>query len=291
MYRAKDSGRDAEELANDAVRAGAGARAQLERALDGAFDRGEMHVYWQPIVSIDTGRVLRAEALMRWIHPGLGHVSPLEFIPLAEDNGAIVPLGRWVLAEACRQWSKWRAAFGADAPGVAVNLSPRQLRDGRLREHVAALMVKHHVPAGALTFEITEAALLNASPATIQALSGLRDLGCSIELDDFGTGFSSLSSLADFRVDGLKLDRRFLSGRDRDDRAAAIAQAVLAMAQALGLRATAEGVETEEQLEWLRARGCPEAQGHLFSRAVPAAELSSLLGEAPPVRAAAASSP
>jgi diguanylate cyclase (GGDEF)-like protein len=277
MYRAKDAGRDSEELASDAMRAGASARAQLVRALSGALDRGEIHVNWQPIVSVETGQVLRAEALMRWEHPGLGHVSPLEFIPLAEENGSIVPLGRWVLEHACEQWAAWRAEYGDRAPGVAVNLSPRQLKDARLRDQIETLLLRHRMPPGALTVEITETVLLEAGPQTVQTLAALRELGCSIELDDFGTGFSSLSTLEAFHVDGLKIDRSFVGGRKRDDRAAAIAEAVLAMAQALGIRATAEGVETTDQLEWLRARGCPEAQGYLFSRPVTAAALTPML--------------
>jgi diguanylate cyclase (GGDEF)-like protein len=277
MYRAKAAGRDAQEVASDAIRAGASARAQLERALSGALERDEIHLSWQPIVATDTGRVLRVEALMRWVHPGLGHVSPSEFIPLAEDNGSIVQLGRWALDSACAQWAQWRKLLGASTPSIAVNLSPRQLRDSRLLEQVAALLARHQMPDGALSVEITEGALLDASPVTIQTLSGLRRLGCTIELDDFGTGFSSLSSLAEFNVDGLKIDRSFVSGRSRDGRAAAIAQAVLAMATALGMRATAEGVETAEQLSWVRSRGCPEAQGYLFSRPLEAAAITELL--------------
>ena len=292
MYRAKDAGRDAAELASDALRAGASARAELERALAGALERGEISLHWQPVVSTATGRIVRAEALMRWTHPGLGPVPPLEFIPLAEENGSIVELGRWALETACAQWADWHAEMGPDGPAVAVNLSPRQLRDGMLPEQVAELLARHRMPPGALTMEITEGVLLDAGPATIRALDALRRLGCSIELDDFGTGASSLSSLAEFSVDGLKIDRSFVSGRADGPRAAAIAQAVLAMASALGLRATAEGVETEEQLAWLRSRGCPEAQGYLFSRPLPAAGLTGLLtarAPAPPPARAAAS--
>ncbi|MFL5845196.1 MAG: putative bifunctional diguanylate cyclase/phosphodiesterase [Solirubrobacteraceae bacterium] len=277
MYRAKAAGRDGEEVASDDIRDGASARAQLERALGGALDRDEITLHWQPIVASDTGRVLRVEALMRWEHPSLGPVSPLEFIPLAEDNGSIVTMGRWALETACAQWACWREAIGDGAPAIAVNLSPRQLRDGELLDRVQGMLASHAMPPGALSVEITEGALLDASPVTIQTLSGLRRMGCSIELDDFGTGFSSLSSLAEFNVDGLKIDRSFISGRSRDGRGAAIAQAVLAMATALGMRATAEGVETFEQLSWLRARGCPEAQGYLFSRPLPAARLTTLL--------------
>ena len=277
MYRAKDAGRDGEAVVSEAMRAGASARAELEGALGGALERGEIRMHWQPIVSTVTGEIVRAEALMRWVHPGLGYVSPLEFIPLAEETGSIVELGRWALEEACAQWEHWRRRFGPASPGVAVNLSPRQLKDGGLTDHVAALLRRHRMPAGSLTVEITEGVLLDANPTTVLTLGRLRAHGCTIDLDDFGTGYSSLSSLEDFSVDGLKIDRRFVSGRKRDSRAGAIAEAVLAMASALGLRATAEGVETPEQLEWLRSRGCHEAQGFLFARPQPAEAFEALL--------------
>jgi diguanylate cyclase (GGDEF)-like protein len=289
MYRAKDSGRDAEELASEAVRAGASARAQLERALNGALDRGEIRLHWQPIVSVAGGRIVRAEALLRWDHPGLGFVSPIEFIPLAEETGCILELGRWVLERAGVQWALWRERHGAGAPAVAVNLSPRQLKDPLLADQVARLIERHAMPAGALTVEITEGALLDAGATTARNLARLRELGCCIDLDDFGTGYSSLASLDRFHVDGLKIDRRFVGGHGRGDRGAAIAEAVLAMADALGLRATGEGVETPAQLAWLRARGCAEVQGFLFSRPVPADRLEALLATpaGPPSPAAA----
>jgi len=282
MYRAKQSGRDGEAVASASMRENATARARLERALRGALDRGEMRLCFQPIVATASEQLVRAEALMRWEHPELGPVSPLEFIPLAEDNGSIVELGRWAMAEACAQWAGWRARHGARAPGVAVNLSPRQLKDAGLHTHVAALIERYDIPRGGLTVEITESALLEASPSIVRSLTRLRAMGCAIELDDFGTGYSSLSSLADFQVDGIKIDRRFVSGPERDGRAGAIAEAVLAMAGALGLRTTAEGVETREQLAWLRALGCPEAQGYLLGRPGDAAAIDRVLagGEA-----------
>ena len=244
MYRAKDTGRDAQQVASPALRADASERTRLALALDGSLERGEIRLVWQPVVSVPTGETVRVEALMRWEHPGLGHVAPSDFIPIAEDNGAIVPLGRWALEEACAQWARWRAALGPATPGIAVNLSPRQLRDVGLRSQIQTLITRHAMPRGALTVEITEGSLLDATPASIRTLARLRELGCSIELDDFGTGFSSLSSLEKFHVDGLKIDRSFISGRATNARAGAIAEAVLAMALALGLRATAEGVET-----------------------------------------------
>ena len=279
MYRAKDAGRDCAELASPSMRAGASARAQLERALDGALERDEMRIYWQPIVSLTDGRIVRLEALSRWVHPGLGWVSPLEFIPIAEETGFIVGLGRWVLEQACAQWEQWHEQHGPDTPGIAVNLSPRQLNDPELHELVAGLLARHRMPPGTLCVEITEGVLLEAGPATEHALAGLRSLGVELDLDDFGTGFSSLSSLERFHVDGLKIDRAFVAGRERDPRSGAIVEAVLLMARALGVRATAEGVETTEQLTWLTKVGCEHAQGFHFARPQPAAEVEALLAE------------
>ena len=278
MYRAKDAGRDAEELASPAMRAGASARAQLERALGGALAREEIELYWQPIVAVADARAVRFEALCRWNHPGLGWVSPLEFIPIAEDTGFIVELGRWVLERACAQWAHWRELHGTDSPGVAVNLSPRQLNDPYLLELVAGLTARHRMPPGSLCAEITESALLDAGRSTEQALAGLRSLGVEIELDDFGTGFSSLSSLERFHFDGLKIDRSFVTGRQRDARAGEITEALLAMARTLGLRAVAEGVETAEQLAWLTGAGCELAQGYYFARPQPAAGIDAMIG-------------
>jgi diguanylate cyclase (GGDEF)-like protein len=277
MYRAKQAGRDGEHLASDAMRAGASARIELERALGGAIERDEIELYWQPIVCLQTGRVHRAEGLLRWNHPSIGPVGPLEFIPVAEETGAILDLGRWVLAQACLQAERWQQTHGDLAPGAAVNLSPRQLRDTELTGEVERLLARHHLAPGTVTVEITEGVLLDGGPATAQVIESLQALGVSIELDDFGTGYSSLSSLERFRVDGLKIDRRFVSGRQRDGRGRAVVEALLMMARALGLRATAEGIETEEQLAWLRSLGADFGQGYLFARPAPAAAIDLLV--------------
>ncbi len=287
MYRAKQAGRNSEQVASASMRAGATARARLERALDGALEREEIRLYWQPIVAMATGEVIRVEALMRWDHPGLGWVSPIEFIPLAEETGFIVDLGRWAMAEACGQAAQWRTEHGAAAPGIAVNLSPRQLRDPLLLDLVGDLLTRHQLPAGMVCAEITEGVLLDGTAGTKQVLESLRELGVHLDLDDFGTGYSSLSSLEQFAVDGLKIDRRFVAGRDRDARAGAIVEALLVMARALGLRATAEGVETVAQRDWLASLDCDLAQGFLFARPQPADQVERLFGAgAPPAPAA-----
>jgi len=288
MYRAKEGGRDAERLASAAMRAGASARASLERALTGAMDRDEIRLHWQPIVSMASGYTQRAEALLRWDNPDLGSVSPMEFIPVAEETGLIVELGRWALAQACAQAAGWRAAHGERAPAVAVNLSPRQLRDPAIVGEVERLLAHHGLPRGAVWAEITEGALLDGGPVTAQVLEGLQTLGVSVELDDFGTGYSSLSSLERFRVDGLKIDRSFVSGEQRDGRGRAVVEALLMMARALGVRVTAEGIETAEQLAWLRQLGCDFGQGYLFARPGPPEAIERLFTQAQPLAPAAA---
>jgi EAL domain-containing protein (putative c-di-GMP-specific phosphodiesterase class I) len=174
----------------------------------------------------------------------------------------------------------WRDEYGPTAPAVAVNLSPRQLRDPDLSDFVAGLTSRHRMPPRALCVEITEGALLEAGPATEQALARLSALGVELDLDDFGTGYSSLSSLERFHVDGLKIDRTFVAGRSRNARAGAIVEAMLGMAHGLGVRATAEGVETPEQLDWIRGLGCQEAQGFLFAKPQPAEAFAQMLAPA-----------
>ncbi|HVW17104.1 MAG TPA: sensor domain-containing phosphodiesterase [Solirubrobacteraceae bacterium] len=278
MYRAKQASRDAVQLADVVLRAGASARARLERALHGALGREEIEVHWQPIVDLASGLPVRVEALLRWSHPGLGRVPPAEFIPLAEETGAILSIGAWVIDRACEQAAAWRESLAGGAPSVAINLSPHQLRSPTLVEDLARAIDRHGLAPGSVTAEITEGVLLDAGPATVEALAALRGLGVTIELDDFGTGYSSLSSLERFRVDGLKIDRSFVSGRERKSRAGAVVEAVLHMARALGVRVTAEGVETPEQLAWLRELGCEEGQGYLFARPAPAERIAPLLG-------------
>jgi diguanylate cyclase (GGDEF)-like protein len=280
MYRAKRRGRGASEVASPALRAGASAKARVERTLRGAIGRGEIHVYYQPIVDLTTGRVDRAEALLRWEHPSLGWISPLEFIPLAEESGQIIELGRHVLAAACRQHAIWRDRFGDDAPGVSVNLSPRQLRDPDLVEVAGGMLARDAIAPGKLAFEITESVLLDGDPETRRILQALRGLGAPLQLDDFGTGYSSLGYLRDFPVDGIKIDRAFVGQLHSDPADRAIVEAVVLMARALHLHVVAEGVERTEQRMLLEGLGISLVQGFLFSRPGPAADMDELLGRA-----------
>jgi diguanylate cyclase (GGDEF)-like protein len=277
MYRAKRRGRGASELASPALRAGASARARVERTLRGAIERGEIHVFYQPIVDLTTGSVQRAEALLRWEHPNLGWISPLEFIPLAEESGQIIQLGRHVLAAACRQHALWRARFGDAAPGVSVNLSPRQLRDPDLVEVAGGMLARDRITPGAVAFEITESVLLDGDPETRRTLQALRGLGAPLQLDDFGTGYSSLGYLRDFPVDGIKIDRAFVGQLHSDPADRAIIEAVVLMARALHLHVVAEGVERTEQRILLEGLGISLVQGFLFSRPGPPAAIDELL--------------
>jgi diguanylate cyclase (GGDEF)-like protein len=277
MYRAKRRGRGASELASPALRAGASARARVERTLRGAIARGEIHVFYQPIVHLNTGRVERAEALLRWEHPSLGWISPMEFIPVAEESGQIIELGRHVLAAACRQHADWRDRLGDDAPGVSVNLSPRQLRDPDLVEVAGGMLARHRIAPGAVAFEITESVLLDGDPETRRTLQALRGLGAPLQLDDFGTGYSSLGYLRDFPVDGIKIDRAFVGQLHSDPADRAIVEAVVLMARALHLHVVAEGVERAEQRTLLEDLGISLVQGFLFSRPGPAATIEEFL--------------
>jgi diguanylate cyclase (GGDEF)-like protein len=277
MYRAKRRGRGASEIASPALRAGAHARARVERSLRGAIARGEIHVFYQPIVDLKTGRVQRTEALLRWEHPTLGWISPMEFIPVAEESGQIIELGRHVLAAASRQHADWRDRLGDDAPGVSVNLSPRQLRDPDLVEVAGGMLARHRVAPGAVAFEITESVLLDGDPETRRTLQALRGLGAPLQLDDFGTGYSSLGYLRDFPVDGIKIDRAFVGQLHSDPADRAIVEAVVLMARALNLHVVAEGVERVEQRTLLEGLGISLVQGFLFSRPGPASAIEELL--------------
>jgi len=233
------------------------------------------------------GQIHGLEALVRWHHPVRGLVSPGEFIPLAEERGLIVPLGRWVVQRACRQICDWRSA-GLQVVPVAVNLSVRQFADEGLVDHLVHSMTTHGVTPADIEVELTESVLM-ADPARANAVLGrLRQLGVRISIDDFGTGYSSLSYLKRFPAEVVKIDRSFISGLPDDANDTAITQAVIAMAHSLGLQVVAEGVETHAQLTALRQLGCDEAQGYLTGRPVPPAQIALLLQPAGPAAAQAA---
>lgn len=266
------------------------ARAELESALRGALERGEFELHYQPRMCVATGRTLGFEALLRWRLPGRGLVSPAEFIPIAEETGLIVPLGRWVLGEACAQAMRWQAQ-GFEPTHMAVNLSPLQFRDPRLFADVESALRRSQLDPRWLELELTESSLMHDVDAVSAALQRFKTLGITISIDDFGTGYSSLAYLRRLPIDALKIDRSFLREVTREPDDASIATAIVLLAKCLRLRVVAEGVETPGQLAFLRILKCDEAQGYLFARPAPANECERWLtrsGDTTDERAAAA---
>jgi diguanylate cyclase (GGDEF)-like protein/PAS domain S-box-containing protein len=276
MYRAKERGRGRIELFDTGMRAWADGRLQTEAGLRRALEGDELEVHYQPIVDLADGSLAALEALVRWRHPERGLLGPDAFIPVAEESGLIVPLGRRVLELACGQAAEWSALRPGRPPlPVHVNLSPRQLHDQSLVERVEATLTATGAVPAVLALEITESMLIDRGPARLALLERLRDLGVTLLLDDFGTGWSSLSHLAQLPIGGLKVDRSFVAGLDTGH--APIVDAILRLARALDLPVVAEGIETERQLAELRRLGCRLGQGYLFSRPLPAAELRGLV--------------
>ncbi len=268
MYRAKGRGRARSEMFDATMQAAALQRLHLETDLRGAVERQEFELAYQPVVSLADGRIVGFEALARWRHPSRGVLQPAEFIPAAEDTGLIVPLGRWVLREACRQMREWNRRYGA-ALSVNVNLSPRQFGDARLAADVADALRETELPAAFLKLEITENLLMGDAGGAAATLEELKTLGVDLCIDDFGIGYSSLSYLHRFPIDTLKIDRSFIARMGVDAQSEQIVRTIVVLAQTLNLRAVAEGVETPEQAERLRAMDCEYAQGYRFSHPVP----------------------
>ena len=270
MYQAKVRGRACHEVFDHAMRDRAVARLATEDALRRALEEDQLFLEYQPELALRSGDVFGVEALLRWAHPERGVVPPLEFLPIAEDSGLIVPIGRWVLHTACAQAQRWHDELGDRAPVMAVNVSARQLTRSDVAEDVAAALASSGLDPRKLCIEVTESILLEDAEAARATLLRLSELGVSIAMDDFGTGYSSLSHLRELPVDIVKIDRSFVDGLGRSDGDAALVGAVIAMAQALGIVTIAEGVETDAQAEWLRERGCDLGQGYLFARPQPA---------------------
>jgi diguanylate cyclase (GGDEF)-like protein/PAS domain S-box-containing protein len=273
MYLAKENGKNNVQFYTDELAGMAARQFELESALRLALVRDELALHYQPKVDVTTHAIVGLEALVRWHHPRRGLVLPGDFIPLAEERGLIVPIGRWVVATACRQIRAWRDA-GLATPPVAVNLSPRQFADDRLIDDFEAAMRAAGVQPADLEIELTESVLVADPDRANAVLRRLHDMGVRIAIDDFGTGYSSLSYLKRFPAQTVKIDRSFVRGlpTDRDD--TAITQAVIAMAHSLGLRVVAEGVETAEQLGLLQRLHCDEVQGYLLGRPAPAGEMA-----------------
>jgi diguanylate cyclase (GGDEF)-like protein/PAS domain S-box-containing protein len=277
MYKAKSAGGSGFASYHPQMLSGLVERLELEADLRLALERGELELHYQPTIDLENGRVVGFEALVRWQHPTRGLISPLDFIPIAEGTGLIVPLGRWVMAEACRQAMAWSAA-GADRPiKMAVNVSVRQFDRSDLPSVVGEVLAETGMPAGQLCLEMTESVLMTDTEENLAQLVRLKALGVALAIDDFGTGYSSLAYLRRFPVDTLKIDRSFVErlGEQTDD--AALANTIVQLGQSLGMSTVAEGIEEYGQLAALREMGCDYAQGYYFSRPVPAAEAGRLL--------------
>jgi diguanylate cyclase (GGDEF)-like protein/PAS domain S-box-containing protein len=276
MYHAKGLGRNNFQYYSAELNAAVRRRFELEMMLRAALENGELRLAYQPRIDLRERRVVSFEALLRWDHPELGTISPREFIPLAEETGLILPIGDWVLYEACRQIQAWRAE-GLPATRVSVNVSQRQMDHRDIVSIVGAALRESDVEPGWLELELTESAMLRGDERSALALRDLRAMGVRIAIDDFGTGYSSLSYLSQFPIDVLKMDRCLVRDLDSDPRAAAVARAIIGMAHGLGLRAVAEGVDQREQAHFLVRHGCDEAQGFLYAGALPPEKAGRLL--------------
>ncbi len=269
MYRAKEQGRDNYQLYTPAMNAKAIERLSLESRLRQAVANDELELHFQPFIDLRTAEVLGAEALLRWRHPELGLIPPGDFIPIAELSGLIVPIGEWVLRTACAEARKWHEK-GFPAMTVSVNLSSRQFQQSDLGSQVTHALEETGLDADKLDLEITESCAMQNAEHSINTLWGLKKQGVRISMDDFGTGYSSLNYLKRFPIDRIKLDQSFVRDLPADKDDAAIAMAVIAMGRSLELVVIAEGVETEEQLQFLSSHDCDQLQGFLLSRPLPA---------------------
>ncbi len=276
MYRAKEKGRNNYQYWTSEMDDSSHRRLSLENRLRKALEREELELHYQPKLDLASGRVIGAEALLRWQHEELGAISPAQFVPLAEETGLIIPLGEWVMGEACRQARAWRNS-GYPWMTVAVNLSACQFRRGHMPEMVFAALRNADLDGVALDLEITESVFMHGTETTQLAMDALRGEGVSFSIDDFGTGYSSLSYLQRFPVDTVKIDRSFVANLPAAESDASIATTIIAMAHSLKLTVVAEGVETPEQAEFLKAQGCDQVQGYLYGRPMPAGELLALL--------------
>jgi diguanylate cyclase (GGDEF)-like protein/PAS domain S-box-containing protein len=281
MYTAKERGKGRHVTFEPDMHAAVMRRLELEGDMRRAVERGEFLVHYQPLVHLQSGRVMGVEALVRWLHPQHGLISPAEFIPIAEETGLIIPLGRWVLNEACREVRQWQLRYPSESPlTVNVNLSARQLKEAGLVQDVAEALHASGLPAASLALEITESALMHDAEAAVKWLEELSALGVQLAIDDFGTGYSSLSYLRQFPVNTLKIDKSFVDGINHESERATLASAIIELGRSLGLKTVAEGIEEAEQLVELSALGCEVGQGYHFARPMDAEAFESMLAKA-----------
>jgi diguanylate cyclase (GGDEF)-like protein len=280
MYLAKEDGKNGFRFFTKEIKTQSIERLTLETALRRALDRNQFALHYQPKVDMATGQITGVEALLRWTHPDLGVLPPMQFIPLAEETGLIVPIGRWVLQEACAQNMAWQRR-GLRPVSMAVNLSPRQFVDERLLQDIDDALAASGMSPVLLQLEVTESMVMRNVSRAVKVLDAIQSRGIRLAIDDFGTGYSSMSLMKQFPIDTIKIDRSFVRDLPKDSEDQAIAQAIISMGKALGMTVVAEGVETTEQETFLRDHACDEMQGFLFSKPVPPQQMADLLRSAP----------
>jgi diguanylate cyclase len=276
MYEAKKRGHNNYQFFKTDMNARTTEHKWIEADLWGALERQEFLLHYQPKINLQTGKITGVEALIRWLHPVRGLLSPLQFIPVAEESGLILPIGQWVLREACRQRQAWVDA-GLPATPIAVNVSSLEFRSEGFLESLRAILKDTHLDPRHLELELTESVVMQHAESSASVLIKLKSIGVRLAVDDFGTGYSSLSYLKKFPIDSLKIDQSFVRDVATDTDDATIVSAVITMSKTLKQCVIAEGVETEEQLAFLKAHGCDEAQGYYFSKPVDAKEFAKLL--------------
>ena len=276
MYHAKKQGRNNFQFFDPSMNEASVEQLAIETSLRKAIDNNELVLYYQPQVSIIGGQIVGMEALLRWKHPLKGFISPTSFIPVAEETGMIIKIGEWVIHEACKQGADW-AKRGFKPILISVNLSAKQLREDRLNEIIAQILVETGMNPKYLGLELTESAIILDPERALERLKNIKSMGIKMSMDDFGTGYSSLSYLKKFPLDTLKIDQSFIHDIMLNQEDASLVKAIISMAHSLGMDVVAEGVEQQEQLEFLAKHGCDTIQGYLFSRALPAEKVEELL--------------
>jgi diguanylate cyclase (GGDEF)-like protein len=285
MYRAKAQGKACHEVFDTDMHTHVVALMQLENDLRRAIERQEFELFYQPIVTLVTGRIMGFEALVRWQHPEQGIISPAKFVPIAEETGLIIPLGQWVLREACRQLRQWQDEFPHEPPfSISVNLSSRQFSQPSLIGQIRQILSDTGVDAHCLKLEITESAIMENTESAMDMLMQLKAMGIQLSVDDFGTGYSSLGYLYRFPMDLLKIDRSFISRVDVDGEKLELVRTIITLAWNLGMDVVAEGIETTKQLAQLKALKCEYAQGYLFSKPLNKTDVLKLIQQPHPFR-------